>query len=203
MRKPFYLNSLLLGVLLLLSNTIRADSIQKIVVNNPACDSIFLSNGKVIAVKNLEITSKELSFSYCNDTTDQRHRAPLQQIQKIKKADGSWLDGNYQPAQTAEAGESTEDLDPLSAQVNRLFLLSLVGLFPLPFVTQILIFRQAKKLRKQLHTSPAQPTLLHKLNLLIALNVLTLLFWIYLFILLIPFFQVLWWFVTAIIHDSF
>ena len=85
MRKPFYLNSLLLGVLLLLSNTIRADSIQKIVVNNPACDSIFLSNGKVIAVKNLEITSKELSFSYCKDTTDQRHRAPLQQIQKIKK----------------------------------------------------------------------------------------------------------------------
>lgn len=201
MPNPFYPIGLFVGVLLLLSYTIQADSIRKTGSNPPVCDSLFLSNGKVIAVKNLEITSKDLSFSYCNDTTDQRHRAPLQQIQKIKKADGSWLDGHYQPALTAEAGESTKVRDPLSTQVNRLFLLSLVGIFPLPFVTQLLIFRETRKIRRQLNES--QSALHRKLNLLIALNVLTLLFWIYLLILLIPFFQVLWWFVTAIIHDSF
>lgn len=203
MPKPFYPIGLFVGVLLLLTHTIQADSFRKTGSNPPVCDSLFLSNGKVIAVKNLEITSKDLSFSYCNDTTDQRHRAPLQQIQKIKKADGSWLNGHYQPALTAEAGESTKERDPLSTQVNRLFLLSLVGLFLLPFFAQIMIFRQARKLRKQLHASPAHAIIRRKLNLLIALNVLTLLLWIYLVILLIPFFQVLWWFVTAIIHDSF
>lgn len=169
----------------------------------PPCDTLYLSNGKVVAVTNLRFTETELFFSYCTDTLQQIIRAPLLQVRHIKKADGTRLEGRYKkPLETEEKSTYDQPDRDLSKQLNRLFLLSLVGVFALPIATQILIFRQAKKLRKQLDQSPNAAPLRLRLRLLVAMNIITLLLWIYLFILIIPALKALWWFITAVIHDA-
>jgi len=52
------------------------------------CDSLYLTNGTVFAIKNLQTGKNEITFSFCDDTANQIHTAPWMQMRQIKKADG-------------------------------------------------------------------------------------------------------------------
>jgi len=196
-------NLVLLLLFLFFYNGLQADSLRRTTSAEPPCDTLYLSNGKAVAVTNLRFTETELFFSYCTDTLQQIVRAPLLQVQRIKKADGTWIEGRSKKKSLPEEKSTYNQADQdLSDELNRLFLLSLLGQFLLPIATQILIFRQAKKLRKKLDSSPNAATFRRRLRLLVVMNSITLCLWIYLFILIIPTLKALWWFFTALIHDA-
>ncbi|MBL7827957.1 MAG: hypothetical protein JNJ57_15110 [Saprospiraceae bacterium] len=78
---------LFLLLFLCLSDQLAA-SIPK---HHDPCDSLFLSNGRGYAIKNLQTTPEGISFVFCDDPSSQVHQAPWMQIARIKKADGTEL----------------------------------------------------------------------------------------------------------------
>ena len=93
------------------------------------CDSLFLSNGSVYAVKNVDINRDGILFSYCNDTTNARLDAPWMQVHHIKKADGTIIYSGFE--KQVETPLSAEQLE-MEKKVDALFSLSIIA-FPAVF----------------------------------------------------------------------
>jgi hypothetical protein len=61
-------------------------------LEDPMCDSLIVSNGKALAVKNLLLTEDEIAFSLCDDPTNNLLTTTWKQIKYIKKSDGTIID---------------------------------------------------------------------------------------------------------------
>jgi hypothetical protein len=94
------------------------------------CDSLLLSNGRTMAVKNLKLGEEEVSFSYCNDPSDRVFTAPWRQVVRIKKSDGSVIESReVSPAQSREASsQKIAEKTDLDKKVDALVQLSWLSL---------------------------------------------------------------------------
>jgi hypothetical protein len=125
---------LLVAPCMLLADMARDTSQPKL-----ECDTLFLTNGKIIEVKNLRRTDTEVLFCYCRDSSGKVQRAPIQQLQAKQRQS---LD------QIPHVLQNTTS-PTLEDRIVRLALLSFLGIFPLPVLTQIYLIRKAKQLKKK------------------------------------------------------
>jgi hypothetical protein len=166
MMAQYILKVLILGAGLFFCTTSAFTRTSSAIYSNE-CDSIFLSNGSVFAVKNLSCDEAGISFVFCNDSSNQLRTAPWMQIHHIKKADGSILES---PAMLPPKEPGlTKDEFRLEQQVGRLHLMALIAiplllLFGFGIILAVIILVKAKKLRKQVIAHPNHQRLLKKIK---------------------------------------
>jgi hypothetical protein len=96
-----------------------------------------------------------LLFSFCNDSSHQRQRIPIQQAKLFKNAEGESLEVKLLPIQPEQWVDSKFQTAPsVASKIQKLAWLSLLGIFPPPILTQIYVIRKASALKKQLENTP-------------------------------------------------
>jgi len=163
---------LLVVMLVVAIQPASADCLRQLATSNQECDTLVLTNGKSIAVKNLQRTATEFLFTYCQDSANQVHRAPIAQVRTIKNAKGEvhFLTLKDKPQPLSES-----PLQKQEKQIRRLYRLSLLGIFPFPIYTQVILIVVAFSMKKKLKNNPHKIQLNQKLNRLIVLNCISLL----------------------------
>lgn len=161
---------LLVVMLVVAIQPVSADCSRQLATLDQECDTLVLTNGKSIAVKNLQKTKTEFLFSYCQDSTNQVHRAPIAQVRSIKNAKGEAHFLTHKDQPLAESA-----LQKQEKQIRRLYRLSLLGIFPFPIYTQVILIVVAFSMKKKLKNNPDKIQLNRKLNGLIVLNSISLL----------------------------
>lgn len=125
------------------------------------CDSLFLTNGKAFAIKNLQTSETEARFSFCDDSTNHPQSAPWMQIRRIKKADGAIIMSPLAPKQSDTRSDLEKKVDKVllqSALSIPLFLL-FVG----PFLG-VYAFLRTRSLLKKIKGQPGEDRLRRKLR---------------------------------------
>lgn len=130
------------------------------------CDSLFLSNGKAYAVKNLVWNESEVSFSFCADSTHRIQTAPWMQIHHLKKSDGQWVDS---PLRKEKAMVLNPVESQLEQKVNNLYSLAVLALpaillFGLGFILAFIVLVKGNRLKKALIGHPKEKTLLKRIK---------------------------------------
>lgn len=191
-----------LGFLLLTSLSVHAFDVrsnQSVSIETQIeCDSIYLSNRKVYAVKNLVLTEKEISFQFCEDLENRPQTAPWLRIDHIKKADGTLIDSPYKkkilpPVEKKEAPiqpkKKAEDFRPtpeeLEKKVKNLFWIALISPFVFGAISILIVYALAHKYSNALSGHPKERQLRKKLKwakrlmlaLLILSCILMIIFW--------------------------
>jgi hypothetical protein len=172
----YYLLLMLAGMVVA-SPRLRADDVR----SNPTpqeCDSIYLSNGKAYAVKNLVLMEKEISFQFCEDLENRPQTAPWQRIDHIKKVDGTLIDSPFKkktPPSLLEKKETqvfsekkVADFHPtpeeLEKKIKNLFLIALLSPFLFGITTILIVYPLAKKYHNALPGHPKEQQLRKKLE---------------------------------------
>lgn len=140
---------------ILLSNWVQGSTSNRTTQLGGDCDSLLLTNGKWIAVRNLQRTERALLFSFCNDSSHQQQRIPIQQAKLLKNAEGEPLEVKQLPIQPEPWVDSKFQTAPsVASKIQKLAWLSILGIFPLPILTQIYVIRKARTLKRQLENIP-------------------------------------------------
>lgn len=144
------------------------------------CDTMVLSNGKLILVKNLDWNQNELRFSYCDDSENKPLTAPWQQIKYVAKAGGSRFEA---PSRSPETLPFTQDQTCVEQEVKNLQILAILSfpallLFGAGIVTAIIVWVKARRLKRLIIGHPNEARLRKKIrsSLLIVKILLGLLF---------------------------
>ncbi len=128
------------------------------------CDSLFLSNKKAIAVKNLMLTKEEVSFSYCDDTTSRTYTAPWMQVNYIKKADGTIMDSPFKK----EADDMSPHPDEIEKEVDRLMVMAIISipatLLVVGLFLSVAVLIVGKKYKKKVAGHPKEQQLRKKIK---------------------------------------
>lgn len=128
------------------------------------CDSLFLSNGSAVAVKNLSWDKNELTFSYCDDTTNVVRTAPWQQIRRIKKSDGTRVDSPY-PAQEKWTPPVKSDLEKEVDLLNGIADFSIPAVFlGIGFILSIIVLIKSANLYKRIAGLPNEAYLRQRIR---------------------------------------
>lgn len=142
-------------------------------VNSPAsanllrvdCDSLFLSNHRVVAVKNLVVTGSEVSFAYCDDTTSTQHSAPWMQVSHIKKADGSVINSPFQK-NTVEVQPAAND--EMEQKVNSLMVTAIISIpmtiIGIGFIMAVVVLILGSKYKRRIVGHPREQALRRKIR---------------------------------------
>jgi hypothetical protein len=139
--------------LLLVAQSTNASTIKAAV----ECDSIFLSNGKVYAVKKLSWTKAEVSFAFCDDAESNLITAPWQQIRRIKRADGSVLYSSEGSVLTAEELRLEREVNGLRSMA--IIAIPTILLFGLGLVLAFVVLIRGAKLKKAIVGHPKEQQL--------------------------------------------
>lgn len=129
------------------------------------CDSLFLSNHRVVAVKNLMVTDSEVSFAYCDDTTNTQRSAPWMQVSHIKKVDGSIINSPFQK-NTAE-GQSAAN-DEMEQKVNGLMVTAIISIpmtiIGIGFIMAVAVLILGSKYKRRIVGHPREQALRRKIR---------------------------------------
>lgn len=130
------------------------------------CDSLFLSNGTVFAIKNLSSNDDGISFAFCKDSSSQMHTAPWMQVHHIKKADGSIMESS---AVLGKKPTFTNAELRVEEQVDNLYLMAVLSipallLFGLGIVLALIVLFKSTKFRKAVLGHPNERGLLRKIK---------------------------------------
>lgn len=131
------------------------------------CDSIFLSNGKAYAVKQLSWNDSEVSFAFCDDPEGKMHTAPWMQIDHLKKADGSVIDS---PARRASGPGLNQEELRLEKQVSNLKTTAIISVVatllfaPVGIIMAIIVLGRSATLKKAVIGHPNEKSLLKKIK---------------------------------------
>ena len=139
------------------------------------CDTLFLSNGNVCAVKNITYTKQEIFFSYCDDAHNTIISAPWAQLNYVKRNDGKiFYPPGKEPIEIAIekpiAGPVlTESEIKLEKQVRALnsmadLIFPAMLLFGAGMFIAIITLVQSKKLRKAVENHPNKLLLLKRIR---------------------------------------
>ncbi len=140
------------------------------------CDTLWLTNGKPVAVKNLQVTETEVLFAYCDDSTNFIRRAPIQQVRAIKTAKGEqqYLHASEKP-RSEQAQRDWETYVEQKKRIRKWYWFSLLGITFAPIIIQVILLSQAISMKKKLENNEYKGQLTRKINGVIALNILSLL----------------------------
>jgi hypothetical protein len=139
------------------------------------CDTLWLTNGKPVAVKNLQVTETEVLFAYCDDSTNSIRRAPIQQVRAIKTAKGEqqYLHASEKP-RSEQAQRDWETYQEQKKRIRKWYWFSLLGITFTPIIMQVILLGQAISMKKKLENNDYKTQLTRKINGVIALNILSL-----------------------------
>lgn len=144
-----------LAACILLSNWVQGSTSNRTTQLGGDCDSLLLTNGKWIAVRNVQRTEDLLLFSFCNDSSQRVHQIPIQQAKAFKNSQGERRELAQLPMNLEKSNDSKlQKTAALSSRIQKLAWLSLLGIFPLPILTQMYVIRKASALKKQLENTP-------------------------------------------------
>lgn len=130
----------------------------------PECDSLFLSNGHVYAIRNLSTAKEGITFAFCDDISGEVHTAPWMQVHHIKRADGTVISGNQKP----EPPALTEDEQKLEDEVDALHTMSILAfpamlLFCTGIFLAIIVLARGRNLLKRIPGHPNENYLRRKI----------------------------------------
>ena len=167
-------------LLVLLSLGLQQAKADRLRPNTPIteqdCDTLWLTNGKPVAVKNIQVTETEVLFAYCDDPTNSIRRAPIQQVKAIKTAKGErlYLHPSEKPRSEQEL-RAWETYVEQKKRIRKWYWFSLLGITFAPIIIQVILLSQAISMKKKLENNEYKGQLTRKINGVIALNILSLL----------------------------
>ena len=130
------------------------------------CDTMILSNGKVVLVKNLSWNDQEVTFSYCDDPENKLLKAPWQQVRQLKK---TGADNVGVPVPQPKADTLSLEEGRLEREVKSLYLMAVLSvpallLFGAGIILAFIVLFRSAKLKRAIVGHPNEAALRKKLR---------------------------------------